>query len=702
MCSPEKVTLMFSIKNTQKNDYYSIKVSNEDLSLGDASTFETEEIKSSEDGKEIIFQKNLTYNYYFDKRQKFIINVFKKIKAGNEYNIKKNERHTTLSSLVTSPNSTYERPLNKQNEKKDILSIKLIKENNNPKDEIKSIFAFLKSGIKLCIFTAMDYSNGKNKESIDKRTNNYLNIIKVIVSKIGIYTNNFTSFYLHGYGAKLKNSKNNSLLYRSIFDIKIKEEDVLKINRNDLDYYSKNTSPDKKVHLSSLVRKITKDIYKLYQTNYYNVLFILARELTDEKDKQETIDAIIESSYLPLSIIIIGEGKNDFNGMNNLYGKKIKQASSGMDKNRNNIIFINYKDDFDENPSKMIEFCLRTINEQIINFYNLIKCSPQHIKLNKVENVGEGFNKYHSSICLYESKIISASQIGNVGPINNYSNCDFNDDVDEIKDEDNMDNLNINGTLNMQKMYNKNQFNLQKKNSKEAKKEKKADKNDGDIETPEGYFIPMGDSIVSNIKTNPYKNNNNDIQINQKNYNLNNNRDNMVNKCTIYNNYIQDNNNKINNNQNYIITPGQSVRQNMDNPYQKDAEDKKKLNNPGYPNNNKIIISPQDSVYPPINYNPNNKSPTPETPQPKEYIIPNQSIVQNDKIMENPYNKKYNKPIPNNNNYNYNQINEYEKNKIDNMSGASGYKNTNNSNYNDSLKDSNIIRNNYSIDTKII
>ena len=74
-----------------------------------------------------------------------------------------------------------------------------------------------------------------------------------------------------------------------------------------------------------------------------------------------------------------------------------------------------------------------------------------------------------------------------------------------------MDNLNINGTLNMQKMYNKNQFNLQKKNSKEAKKEKKADKNDGDIETPEGYFIPVGDSIAPNIKTSPYKNNNNDF-----------------------------------------------------------------------------------------------------------------------------------------------------------------------------------------------
>ena len=59
MCSPEKVIFMFSLKNTQKNDYYSIKISNEDLSLGDASTFETEKIKSSEDGKEIIFQKDV-------------------------------------------------------------------------------------------------------------------------------------------------------------------------------------------------------------------------------------------------------------------------------------------------------------------------------------------------------------------------------------------------------------------------------------------------------------------------------------------------------------------------------------------------------------------------------------------------------------------------------------------------------------------
>ena len=42
-------------------------------------------------------------------------------------------------------------------------------------------------------------------------------------------------------------------------------------------------------------------------------ILILAKELPDRKDKQELIDSIIESSYLPLIIIIIGEGSNVFN-----------------------------------------------------------------------------------------------------------------------------------------------------------------------------------------------------------------------------------------------------------------------------------------------------------------------------------------------------------------------------------------------------
>ena len=99
-----------------------------------------------------------------------------------------------------------------------------------------------------------------------------------------------------------------------------------------------NIISDNKVYLSSLIRKITKEIYNSYDLRYYNVLFILSRELTSEEDNQETIDVFVESGYLPLTIIIICEGKNDTNKMKNLFGSRIEQSSHKMSKIRNNII----------------------------------------------------------------------------------------------------------------------------------------------------------------------------------------------------------------------------------------------------------------------------------------------------------------------------------------------------------------------------
>ena len=55
MAAPEKIRLNFRIRNCQKDDYYQIKVSTEDKSLGNSQHFETEIIKCSENGKEIIF-----------------------------------------------------------------------------------------------------------------------------------------------------------------------------------------------------------------------------------------------------------------------------------------------------------------------------------------------------------------------------------------------------------------------------------------------------------------------------------------------------------------------------------------------------------------------------------------------------------------------------------------------------------------------
>ena len=670
MLSPEKVILNFSIKNCQKNDFYSIKLTTEDYSLGQVGIFETEEIQCLEDNEEIVFKNNITLDYHFDKRQKLIITIIKIILVNKEHKIKENERHTTLSSLVVSPNSTYERALNKDFPNQDVLCIKLTKINNNKKEENDSIFEFIKSGIKLSIFVSMDFSNRKNKQNIKESINNYTNIIKGIISKMGIYTDNYKLFY-NGYGATLKNFNNSSLLYKSIFDIDISEKDFSKINNEDLDKYIESTIPEIKVCISSLIRKITMKIYELYKANYYNVLFILARELTDENDRQETIDAFIESSYLPLTIIIIGEGKNDLSRMNELYGKYIKVSSTGMNKNRENIIYINFTNDFKDNVNIMIEFCLREICKQIIGFYKLIKCTPQLIKMNYTQSVKESFNKYKSSICLYESKIISASQMDDLTIKKNNN---------EIKNDYGCSNINgtfynqkiIGGKINKSlkpgnKINNMNPNVIIKKNQKGIKIENKSN----EIETPGKYIIPTANSICPNINSNPYDSNNNpkNEQINTNPHNNNKKKYILENSINItilskdnkdYNPYIKNNN--VNNQQNKGIQG------------EKPSEEKR-------------IITPEESVCPNINYNPyNQQRGTPEGPQ--EFIIPEQSVIQDNQTVINPY-------------YDGNNINSCQnQNKMGNDSGVSEIISTNSSNNNDSINRSNLARmNNYSIDS---
>ena len=83
----EKIRLNFGIKKCQKDDLYQIKVSTEDKSLGNTQNFETETIKCSEDGKEIIFQNSIDYFYHFEKKQKLTINIIKKILTGKNYRL---------------------------------------------------------------------------------------------------------------------------------------------------------------------------------------------------------------------------------------------------------------------------------------------------------------------------------------------------------------------------------------------------------------------------------------------------------------------------------------------------------------------------------------------------------------------------------------------------------------------------------------
>jgi uncharacterized protein with von Willebrand factor type A (vWA) domain len=83
--------------------------------------------------------------------------------------------------------------------------------------------------------------------------------------------------------------------------------------------------------IKEVISRINKD--DLFE---YHILMILTDGVID--DLQQTIDAIVEASFLPLSIIIVGIGNEDFKKMKILDGDDIPLESSKGVKRKRDLV----------------------------------------------------------------------------------------------------------------------------------------------------------------------------------------------------------------------------------------------------------------------------------------------------------------------------------------------------------------------------
>ena len=500
----EKLHLSFCLKNCKKSIHYLIKVILSD-STGYIQNFETEKINFVGDDLSIIFTKKMSCTYYFEKKQDLRIQIIRKIPKDNNTNkILITERLTSLSSLITSPNSNYERTINENDGYKETISISLDKQyNNNSSEQNYSLFEYFKNGVKLSCFISLDFSSSPNNPTLDNTKINYELILKEIKKKITYYTKNHL-FYSTGFGVK----SNSSSPDKSIFNLNMNEKDS-SINTIDKVIYHFNEciekkliDPDNKIILSSLIKKLTNDIYKLYEIRFYNVSFIIIRGNVEKKDAKKIIDKIIESSYLPLTIFVIGVGKNDYSETKKIIGGNYKTSRTGMERMRNNIFFINLIEDFSNNEEKMIIFCLQELNKQIIEFYKLIKSSPEKIGENNLDNIKHSFNLYNSSIWVEHDNSSINKELGKIyindsgnpykkdfdlGKYNKSKKENVSKDSYESAIEQNIQNNNKN---------NSNVVNDVNKQNKESKDETKI--------YMQKYTPTPYDSIAPAIQENPY------------------------------------------------------------------------------------------------------------------------------------------------------------------------------------------------------
>ena len=526
----DKIKLDFKVKKCEKNRIYQIIIESEDKSLGLKEKFKTEELKCNKDNDDIIFKNTLTLNFKFTQKQKLIIIFFKKGE-------KCLYMQPDFSSIITSPNAIYEGPFNEDKKNKDIFCIcaNRIKDENEKK---YTIFDYLKSGIKLNVFIAYDFSQGINKKPRIKSLKNYSSLTHSLITPMERYLKRHL-IYFYGYGGIKENSQSND----DLFNLYSESDNAISFNEAKKYMSSpikdiKNTK--KSVFLSKLIRKITNKIYKLYEMRSFNVLFILAKELPDNKDKQELIDSIIESSYLPLIIIIIGEGNNDFNKFQEYFGKKIKRASNGMEKNRDNILYFLSEG----NEKSLAPWCLNAIAKNILEYYQLSKCNPEQIWENNMESIMESYINYNKiSVCIFHSYLDKSKMVSIIDDMNKKKVDDIKgnkeEDIDKnkiiISNEDkkydkSINNINDDRVITPGNSINEiidnpyKEKNYAKKNTskkivqeqlekleeeekekeidKEKEKEKEIEKGNG---TPEGkYVITPGQSICTFLP-NPYK-----------------------------------------------------------------------------------------------------------------------------------------------------------------------------------------------------
>lgn len=107
--------------------------------------------------------------------------------------------------------------------------------------------------------------------------------------------------------------------------------------------------------------------------NQYIVLLIL----TDGQihDMEPTIGSIIASSHLPLSIIIVGIGNEDFSNMTILDGDNGLFDSKGHKAQRDLVQFVPFKD-FSKNAELLAQKVLEELPDQVVEYHKLIGKKP--------------------------------------------------------------------------------------------------------------------------------------------------------------------------------------------------------------------------------------------------------------------------------------------------------------------------------------
>ena len=300
--------------------------------------------------------------------------------------------------------STFNKKVDEINSDPDKLQLKIPIFNNNylflyDNSVLKEHFSFLdfiNAGIRIGLSIGIDFT-GSNGHPLDdgtfhsikgKKPNDYERAIKACGDIVAHYDYD-QLFPVFGFGAIINNSQDKEA--SMCFNLNFEDNPDIYTIDNIIKIYHECIEKDKltfagPTEFAPIINKVVSKIKK--NKLEYHILMILTDGVID--DLQDTIDALVEASFEPLSVIIIGIGDADFKKMEILDGDEVPLISSkGVKRIRDLVQFVPFSK-FQNDEVKLSNQVLEEIPRQIVDYYTINNLNPKKIKIllnqeNKVE-----------------------------------------------------------------------------------------------------------------------------------------------------------------------------------------------------------------------------------------------------------------------------------------------------------------------------
>ena len=250
-----------------------------------------------------------------------------------------------------------------------------------------SFLDFIKNGVRIKLSIGIDYtesnlvpSDPNSLHYLGENMNDYEQAIQACGMICAYYDYN-QQFPVYGFGAFINGRPQANMC----FNINFKDNPEVYTINNVLNEYRNSFNFIRlagPTNFSPLIQNVVDKIKRENNPIQYHILLILTDGIIN--DLQQTIDILVEGSFLPLSVIIIGIGEDDFHEMVVLDGDKNPITSSkGVVRKRDLVQFVKFNK-FKNNPTKLAEKVLEEVPKQLIEYYAMKNIDPNSLadKLN--------------------------------------------------------------------------------------------------------------------------------------------------------------------------------------------------------------------------------------------------------------------------------------------------------------------------------